>query len=231
MTIPKRSHSLHRLLGIVLLALWFPTGVFASTFSVRQALTRQSASSSSGTVGLERRASAPARRLLNASVLRPYLVPPKKSAPVRRFARSSSSAPARTGEDAFRQEMLTLVNQERFAVGLTALTMNLVLQNSAQAYAEDMVKRKFFSHTDPQGKGSLDRIRASGYLMPPCDCVWRYRTGENLGRGQTTPTQVVRDWMKSKLHRENILSPQFKEIGIGKAGDIWVQHFGLVEAQ
>ena len=227
MDIPDRSRSFCRLLCVLVLSLCVPTEAFASTWSVRRALQRRAASSSSASI----------KKPLAASVLRPYLVPAKKAAapaPARRSASSASSVASvsvRTGIDALREEVLLLVNKERAAARLPALTMNRTLQNAAQAYAEDMTKSTLFSHTDPKGRGSLERIRAAGYLTPPCDCAWRYRTGENLGRGQTTPVQVLKDWMKSPLHRKNMLDPGFKEMGIGNVGDIWVQNFGFVERQ
>lgn len=158
-----------------------------------------------------------------------------------RRARSSSSssrpylltAPRAAAPDAIqkaREEVLVLTNRERAKVGAPALTTNLLLQQSAQNFAKDMVKRNYFSHTDPEGRSSLDRIRAAGYLTPPCACAWMYRTGENLGKGQQTPAEIVRDWMASPLHRENLLNPAFKDIGIGHQGGLWVQHFGLVKA-
>lgn len=165
---------------------------------------------------------------LTATAVRPYLVPTG----VRRAARSSaasSSAPSAT--DLLRQEVVRLVNIERAKVDLHPLATNPLLQRSAQLYAEAMVAQNFFSHRDPNGKNSLDRIRAIGYLQPPCDCSWRYMTGENLARGQTTAAQVVRDWMNSTSHRANLLHHDFQEIGIGFLDNNWVQHFGLVEAR
>src|SRR3989338_6960064 len=154
MDIPDRSRSFCRLLCVLVLSLCVPTEAFASTWSVRRALQRRAASSSSASI----------KKPLAASVLRPYLVPAKKAAapaPVRRSAASSassvSSAPARTGIDALREEVLLLVNKERASARLPALTMNRTLQNAAQAYAEDMTKSTLFSHTDPKGRGSLER--------------------------------------------------------------------------
>lgn len=54
--------------------------------------------------------------------------------------------------------------------------------------------------------------------------------GENIAAGHSTPEEVMTGWMNSKGHRENILRPGFKEIGIGcveKGGTYyWVQCFG-----
>lgn len=133
--------------------------------------------------------------------------------------------------EAYRVEVLRLVNVERENEGLDPLTFNPLLNDSAQLYAERMAQEHFFSHTDPDGNSSLDRIRATGYLRPPCDCAWQYATGENLGSGQATPADVVRAWMDSPGHRANILHDQFDELGVGYADGYWVQHFGGIRVR
>ncbi len=125
-------------------------------------------------------------------------------------------------------EVLTLVNEEREKKGLGSLRPQSLLQGVAEAYAQDMANRDFFSHKDPEGRASVDRIRASGYLDSPCDCSWSYVTGENLAKGQKTAKQVMQDWMDSPGHRENILHPRFTEIGIAFYDGYWVQNFGTV---
>ncbi len=62
-----------------------------------------------------------------------------------------------------------------------------------------------------------------------CACLARFALGENIAKGQLTPTQVMDDWMKSENHRKNILSGAFDEIGIGIFGDLWSQEFGKIE--
>jgi uncharacterized protein YkwD len=56
--------------------------------------------------------------------------------------------------------------------------------------------------------------------------------GENIAAGYPTPESVVAGWMASPGHRENILSAQFTEIGVGMAngggsyGMYWTEEFG-----
>ena len=51
--------------------------------------------------------------------------------------------------------------------------------------------------------------------------------GENIAMGQRSPEEVVKGWMDSPGHRENILKPGFTHIGIGydKNGNYWTQQF------
>ncbi len=124
--------------------------------------------------------------------------------------------------------MLELLNQERKKKKLPLLKQNAILDLSAQGHAEDMAKRKFFEHKNPDGRTPEDRIRAAGYFTPPCLCSYRFAYGENIAKGQKTVAEVMRAWMNSKVHRANILRPDFLELGVGFVNGLWVQNFGGV---
>lgn len=123
------------------------------------------------------------------------------------------------------QAVLQLVNRERTSRQLQPLTMNPLLVEAAASYACEMIDGEFFSHTNPlTGEGPGQRAVKAGYAF--------VTLGENLAAGQHTPEQVMSDWMSSTAgHRENILYPDWKEIGIGVRtggphGVYWVQEFG-----
>lgn len=136
------------------------------------------------------------------------------------------------------QSVIDLTNVERTNRGLSPLTHNSTLSQAAQAHAEDMLNRNFFDHVTPDGISASDRIEASGYLEPyyECQCSKSYGVGENIAKGQETASEVVITWMNSPDHRDNILNPDFSEIGIGIIpvsiedtnfrGYFWVQKFG-----
>ncbi|OGJ63969.1 hypothetical protein A3C37_02515 [Candidatus Peribacteria bacterium RIFCSPHIGHO2_02_FULL_53_20] len=132
-----------------------------------------------------------------------------------------------------RAEIVLAVNKQRQEAGVRPLQRNLKLQASAQAYAEDMKNRNFFSHESPEGETPQNRIQRGGYgnvTAQNCDCrSFTAAFGENLARGQQTVEDVMQDWMDSPTHRANILTERFKEIGIGIEGTYWIQHFGAVE--
>ena len=89
-----------------------------------------------------------------------------------------------------------------------------------------MAEKNYFSHTDKQGRDIDPRLPSCGYR--------RYHgIGENIAAGQPTPAEAMAEWMKSPGHRENILSRDWNEIGIGcsfsndsKFQSYWVQDFG-----
>jgi uncharacterized protein YkwD len=126
-----------------------------------------------------------------------------------------------------RAEMLARVNALRSKAGAPPLNLNQDLQQAAQAHAQDMLARGFFAHKSPSGTTVRERSRKAGY-------EWR-AIGENIAEGQTSVEEVVTTWMGSPGHRKNILSRDFRELGIGlvagKTRDgeyrvIWVQNFG-----
>jgi uncharacterized protein YkwD len=111
-----------------------------------------------------------------------------------------------------RRAVLCLLNRERRLVSLGPLMDNSLLQAAAQAHSLDMDRRNFYDHRSPDGIEPHTRVLAAGYGGAS--------TGENIHWGveaDATPVRIVRDWMDSRGHRENILRAQFTEIGIGIA--------------
>lgn len=128
--------------------------------------------------------------------------------------------------DAYANQVLTIVNQQRAANGLPALTMNEKACNAAKVRAKEIVES--FSHTRPDGRTCFTALPETG-LSSGID-YWA--AGENIAAGQQTPTSVMDAWMNSSGHRANILSSDFTEIGIACYTDpnayyriYWVQMF------
>ena len=122
---------------------------------------------------------------------------------------ASSSAGSSSGTvsiAAYQQEVLRLVNIERQKAGIAPLTMdNTALTAAAMKRAEELEKK--FAHTRPDGSSCVS-------ITKEYDIKWM-AFGENIAYGQCTPAEVVNAWMNSEGHRKNILSPKFKQIGIG----------------
>lgn len=100
-------------------------------------------------------------------------------------------------------QVLTLINEIRRNNGLTELTMNYTLVQVANVRSEEISRN--WSHTRPDGTDWWTVHTQYGIYG---------KLGENLAYGQTTPTEVVEDWMNSEGHRANILTPEFTSIGI-----------------
>lgn len=140
-----------------------------------------------------------------------------------RSARSSAPtnpAPASAGFSDFERQVVELTNQERTRRGLAPLTLNLDLNDAAEKHSQDMATKNYFSHQGLDGAQPWDRMRSEGYTYS--------RAAENIAFGQTTPQQVVNDWMNSPGHQRNILDPNLKDIGVGYYNGYWTQNFGTL---
>jgi uncharacterized protein YkwD len=125
--------------------------------------------------------------------------------------------PVPTGGDSanWLQLLWKLHNAEREKVGLRGMLQNAQLESSAMRYAALMASRGQMSHS-VDGTSVGGRIAATGYS-------WQ-RAGENIAAGQPSPAAVVRDWMNSPGHKQNILGP-YPDVGFGYArgltGDVY----------
>lgn len=121
-----------------------------------------------------------------------------------------------SGERAYADEVLRLVNVQRASNGLPALAWHEEAAQVAYEHDVDMDARNFFSHINPDGDSPLDRVVAAG--ISGFGSV-----GENIARGQSSPAHVMSDWMNSTGHRANILNAGYTHLGVGvhASGDIW----------
>ncbi|WMT39718.1 CAP domain-containing protein [Paenibacillus sp. D2_2] len=122
-----------------------------------------------------------------------------------------------TDKSDFEQQVLDLVNQERAKTGLSSLSRNEELSNMAMVKAQDMYNNNYFDHNSPTHGSPFDMMKEFGIT---------YNTaGENIAKGQTTPTQVMKEWMNSPGHKANILNNSYTNIGIAYYNNTWVQEF------
>jgi uncharacterized protein YkwD len=122
------------------------------------------------------------------------------------------------------RSVVCLINQQRGRHHLPRLHSSRLLNRSAQGWTNQMVRHDSFGH----GVNFAARISAVGFN-------WSM-AGENIASGFSTPVSVVRAWMASTGHCENILSPSFADVGTGVSGrsipgsggaGAWTQDFGL----
>jgi uncharacterized protein YkwD len=113
---------------------------------------------------------------------------------------------AQTSEETQKQQIITLINEERQKFNLGRLRQNSNLTQAADNKVADMISGEYFAHVSPTGKKWSDFIQASGYNY--------VAGGENLARNYTSSREIVQAWLNSPAHRDNILNPKFKETGI-----------------
>lgn len=120
---------------------------------------------------------------------------------------------------AYEQKVVDLTNQERAKNGLSALKIDTTLSKMAHEKSRDMSANGYFSHTSPTYGSPFDMMKKYG--------ITYHYAGENIAMGQQTPEEVVKAWMNSQGHRENILNPNYNYIGVGyvSQGNYWTQEF------
>ena len=132
------------------------------------------------------------------------------------------------------QRIHELVNVQRRANNQAPLPWDDELSKIARAHSEDMAKRKYFNHTNPEGLTPMKRAAAAGYKS--CQLM-----GENIFQNnlysrviqektrkttettydwnspQTIAATTLKGWMDSEGHRQNILNKNYTGEGIGVA--------------
>jgi hypothetical protein len=138
------------------------------------------------------------------------------------YAQASSITP---------ENIINLTNRERVAWGMNTLQSNPQLSAAALAKANDMFEKQYWDHFGPNGESPWQFIRASGY-----DYVY---AGENLAKGFRTAEGIHEAWMASPTHKENIISGNYRDIGVavldgellGKQTTLVVQMFGNLTSE
>ena len=124
------------------------------------------------------------------------------------------------------QRLLDLVNDVRtsgcdcgneYYPPVNPVSWNIQLENAAGGHSAFMEQTGDLSHTGSGGSDAGDRLLAEGY-------DW-YAYGENIAEGYTTEDEVIAAWLNSEGHCENIMSPEFEEMGVGVSGRYWTQVF------
>ena len=127
-----------------------------------------------------------------------------------------------------RSKVIYWTNFQREEFGLPPLKENIKLNAAAAIKVEDMFQNQYFTHISPSGEGVGDLAKIVKYEF--------IIIGENLALGNfKDDSTLVQAWMESPGHRENILNPNYQEIGVavekgvfeGKTTWMAVQHFGL----
>lgn len=113
-----------------------------------------------------------------------------------------------TSSSGYVNEIASLINNARAENGLPALTVNAQLTAAAQGHSIDMACHGLLSHTGSDGSNVHDRVVAAGYIPS--------RSSEII-YGSGYPQTAFDWWMNDQIHRDEILSRNVTEMGIGYA--------------
>lgn len=116
-------------------------------------------------------------------------------------------------------DVITIMNKERAAVGASALAKDPTLTQIAELRANELISS--FSHTRPNGTECFTAYDEAGYKYTAA--------GENIANGQQSAEAVMKSWMNSAGHKANILNSSYGHVGVGcvQSGGkyYWVQVF------
>lgn len=99
------------------------------------------------------------------------------------------------------------VNKFRADNGLEPLVYSVRLEMAADAHVQDLYEREFFAHINPDGENPGKRAVRLGFCHE--------YVGENIAAGQKTVEAAQIAWENSTSHRDNMLQPQYKFVGVG----------------
>jgi hypothetical protein len=105
--------------------------------------------------------------------------------------------------------LLQSTNNHRANHGRVGLKIHQALNSAAQAKANDMITRNYWSHNTPDGQEPWFFVSAAGYKYE--------KAGENLAYGFLTSSDTVAGWMNSSSHKQNMLDSAYTEVGFGFA--------------
>jgi uncharacterized protein YkwD len=134
--------------------------------------------------------------------------------------------PGGSASDAtFEESVAELINQQRSANGLPALSLVSELTLAARRHSQDMAAANNTTHTGSDGSDGGQRINDAGYEWSAWD--------EAIGWGFADPAGVVDWWIEDAVHRPILLSDEFTEFGVGyyrdpnsQWGHYWTAKFG-----
>jgi uncharacterized protein YkwD len=147
-------------------------------------------------------------------------------------------------------EIHQLINQQRQKHGLILLSFDVTLANIARKHSQDMLKRNFFSHQNPEGKSPTDRGKIVGfnchknygsyYTEGIAENIFKSHLYNSITYYNGVPDyhwmsqneiaqSAVNGWMNSSGHRKNILTKTYDIEGIGVAVSLEIKEIYITQ--
>ena len=125
------------------------------------------------------------------------------------------------------KSILYYTNKERRKRGLKPLAGHKALIKASRTHSKWMARVGKFSHIGADGSSHTERAKSAGYIGSCSENIWR--APSTKGAGMAWKSKFVWDsdwrlgkaavisWMNSPGHRANLLSADWKHIGVGVA--------------
>lgn len=130
------------------------------------------------------------------------------------LAAGPNASPVTQQVDGPARQLIGLTNLSRTSNGLSSLPADVRLNAIAQARSQDMIDRRYFSHSiPPDDRTVVDIIESLGV---------RFRAGsENIAFNDALDfisiQEAQNDFMNSSIHRVNVLNGRWHRLGAGTA--------------
>lgn len=124
---------------------------------------------------------------------------------------ANADAPPRgTSTTKLEKAVKCLIAEERAQAGLKRLGQVGSIDEVAEKHTKVMIAEDCLAHQCGDEQKLKKRIVKSGYPIPGGRYGFAEVTGCSL-----TPQDMVDAWMRSSVHRDRILGPKYRDIGIG----------------
>ncbi len=120
-------------------------------------------------------------------------------------------------------KLIEMTNDYRLENGLNALSVNARLTQAAVNKAANLLTEQYFAHTSPEGKRFSQWIKDVNYKY--------FYVGENLAIDFSDEQSLFLAWLDSPTHKDNIIKPQYQEIGIAALEGKYKNHPTVVVVQ
>jgi uncharacterized protein YkwD len=110
------------------------------------------------------------------------------------------------------RSLLTAINAARAAAGVPALRASATLTDAAGRQSRALAGAGILDHTSPDGSTLIDRLSR---------VRWHGTAAGEVLAVAARPSDAVAMWLQSPGHRENLLSPAYRKVGLGLARGTW----------
>ena len=113
--------------------------------------------------------------------------------------------------------MVSVVNADRAKEKQPAVSANSSLADLARAHAQDMARRRFFNHVNPDGRSPQDRARVAGLGGVYENISMASGISDVSSSAEESERQMMSEPPNQQNHRGTILNPSVTSVGIGIA--------------
>ncbi len=120
------------------------------------------------------------------------------------------------------RSLVQTVNLYREAFGLRKLLIQKEITQAARRHSRMMKESGQLTHLSEEAskKPLLKRLRDVGFRAR--------KAGENVAKGNHSPMAILKGWIQSPAHHRNLLTDDYRYLGVAKEGMFWTLDMATV---